>query len=752
MSEELSAEELAAQFAERREAGEHLSVEDFVAAHPKHAEELRGLLELMVDLENVGADRTRPIAPEGPERTNLPDSDYRLVRKLGAGGMGAVFEAVQVSLNRKVAVKLLNSSLLTSAEQRTQFENEAKVIAMLHHPNIVKIYSAGCSEERCYYAMELVEGKGLDECRFTDLRELARIALQAAQALAYAHRCGVLHRDVKPANMLLSAEGNVHIGDFGIAFILSGNEPIVEARGSRSGTLRYMAPERLANGVNTFATDQYAFGATFHELAAGKPLLQAASQHELVKRICAGPAEPLVCGEPEFAAIVNRCLEFAPQDRYADMDEVAADLRRFLNREPVRAFASSPWHRFKLWCRRKPAVAALTFAAAVCAAAFAVSLAVGYVRTKAALHLAEQNAQAADAAISRIFARISEQPPSKKNTELLTALLPYYRMIVEQRNIPASKICEAYGVIGECALRSGDYALAEKAFRRMMKYRSDAYPLNQLAAVLKKRGQFEHADRFSRLVVAGFADSTDAKDRFEVVRALLALSPRPDSPERTRAFRILETLLKENPENAEYRFQYAVLLGGNPRLFHSLRIPGVEPNAAVLLTELAEAHPDNPEYSLALVQLQLRQFRMRRGMSQSRDSLDGALAVAERMLGRWPNDPQIVSAAVRLHSRHIESLFRRGDRTRALKENERLLSILEIQFHNPENSDAIREELIQLQLRRLAMIRRRTSKEEESSLRQKIEKELQHYRGPKLEDFRRQLAGEEPAEPGRADL
>ena len=138
-------------------------------------------------------------------------------------------------------------------------------------------------------------------------------------------------------------------------------------------------------------------------------------------------------------------------------------------------------------------------------------------------------------------------------------------------------------------------------------------------------------------------------------------------------------------------------------------------------------------------------------MSKSRDSLDGALFISERMLGRWPNDPQIVTAAVKLHSRHIESLFRRGDRTRALKENERLLSILEIQFHNPENSDAIREELIQLQLRRLAMIRRRTSKEEESSLRQKIEKELQHYRGPKLEDFRRQLAGEEPAEPGRAE-
>ena len=741
MSDAPSLEEIAAEFLERREAGEPLTPGAFLAEHPEHAEELRGLLELMLDMDRLGTAKTRIIPPEetGPERPNLPDSDYRLIRKIGGGGMGVVFEAVQLSLNRKVAVKLLNSSLLTSAEQRTGFENEAKVIAMLHHPNIVKIYSAGCNEERCYYAMELIEGKGLDSCRFDDLRELARIALQAAQALAYAHRCGVLHRDVKPANMLLDSEGNLHIGDFGIAFILTGNEPVVEAQGSRSGTLRYMASERLAKGVNTFSTDQYSFGATFYELAAGKPLLHAKTPEELKKRICSAPVEPLSCGEPELAAIIGKCLSFDPKDRYANMDEVAADLQRFLNREPVRAFASSPWHRFTLWCRRKPAVAAMTFALLICAAALVASLAAGYVRTRAALRLAERNARTADAAISKIFARVSEQPASRKNTELLSALLPYYQAIVEQRNIPASRIGEAYGVIGECALRSGNYVLAEKAFRNVLKYRPGARSMNRLAAVLKKQGKKAEAEKLSRQVVAEFEKSTDEKERFEAVRALLALSDAPDSAERSRAFGILELLLKDQPGNPEYRFQYAVLLGGNPRLFHSLRIPGVEPNAVVLLSRLAEEHPDNPEYSLALVNLMLRRFRMRRNMRDAPDSLDNALFISERMLGRWPNDPQIVSAAVRLHSRHIESLFRRGDSVRALKENERLLSILEFQFHNPENSDAVREELIQLQLRRLVMIRRRAAKGEEESLRRKIEKELRHYRGPKLEEFRKQL-------------
>ncbi|MBO4303830.1 MAG: protein kinase, partial [Lentisphaeria bacterium] len=741
MSENLSVEEIAAQFLERRDAGETLDTEEFIAAYPEYADELRDLLGLMADMDRVKPDRTQKMTPadSAPARTNLPDSDYRLVRKLGSGGMGVVFEAVQVSLNRKVAVKLLDSSLLPSAEQRTQFENEAKVIAMLHHPNIVKIYSAGCSEERCYYAMELVEGKGLDSCRFTDVRELAKIALQAAQALSYAHKCGVLHRDIKPANMLLDAAGEVHISDFGIAFILSGNEPVVEKEGSRSGTLRYMAPERLSKGVNTFATDQYAFGAAFWELAAGRPFLQADSREALAGKICSGDVEPLSCGEAEFAAILNKCIRFRPEDRYKGMEEVAADLRRFLNHEPVRAFSSSVRHRFVLWCRRKPAVAALTFAALFCAGAFVFSLALGYVRTKRALRLAEENALVADSALSRIFRRVSEQPPSRKNTELLTELLPYYQTIVRQRGTPGAKMEEACAILGECALRSGDYVLAEKAFRRLMKYHSDAYGLNRLAAVLKKRGQTEQADKLSRQVVSKFENSQDEKDRFEVVRALLALSTRPDSPERSLAFRILESLLKEKPDHAEYRFLYAVLLGANPRLFHSLRIPGVEPNAAVLLSSLADAHPDNPEYSLALVELMLRRFRMRRNMRDSRDSLDDAIFISERMLGRWPNDPQIVSAAVKLHSRYISSLFRRGGGPNALKGNERLLGILEILSHNPEYSDAIREELIQLQLNRIAMIRRRGAKKEEESLRRKIENELQHYRGPKLEDFRRQL-------------
>ena len=427
-----------------------------------------------------------------------------------------------------------------------------------------------------------------------------------------------------------------------------------------------------------------------------------------------------------------------PEDqRYSDMDEVAADLRRFLNREPVKACRSTLRHRFALWCHRKPAVAALTFASAGCAAALAISLAAGFIQTRAALKLAERNAQAADAALSRIFARISEQPPSRKNTELLNALLPYYRMIAEQRNIPDSRLCEALEVIGKCALRTGSYDAAEKAYRAMMRYRFDAYPQNRLAEVLKKSGREEEAEQWYRQIVARYEDSTDAADRFEAVRALLALSKAPDSEERSRAFRILETLLKEHPDDPEYRFQYAVLLGDDPRLYRP--IPGVEPNAVKLLARLAEEHPDQPEYGLALVELMNRNFYLMRSFRNSREAVDEAVRLSERMLGRWPNDPQIVSSAVKLHSRYLEVLRKRGNEKKVRKEYERLLGILEILFHNPEISDPVKEELIRLQLRRLRMIRRKGGDEEAEALSAVIARELDHYHGPKHGEFREQL-------------
>ena len=740
MKGKISLEDLVEQFLDQCRSGNVPDIQDFAGAHPEFASELLALLPLVMEMEDWSVEKKQGIMPPVHDFPDLEGDDYRLIRRLGSGGMGVVFEALQLSLNRKVAVKLLSPLLLQDAAQRIQFEHEAHVIARLHHPNIVRIFSAACRPGCCYYAMELIEGKSLDGCEFSNPYEIARIGLQAARAIAYAHRCGILHRDIKPANLLLDEAGEVHVSDFGLAFLLQGRNEVIEKEGAQSGTLRYMSPERLVHGVNTFSSDQYAFGVTLYELVAKSPPFPGLAPEELMERICREPVPPLKCSEPDLAAIINKCVSFRPESRYRSMDELSEDLLHFLNHEPVGASFPSPARRLQLWMKRKPAVAVLSLAAALCAAAFVVALGAGYLQTASALKLAENNAAVADAALSQVFTRIAEQPPSQKNTQLLSALLPYYRMIARGKNLPESKVCEANAVIGECALRTGSYALAEEAFRNMMKFRKDAFPVNQLATALKKQGKDKEATELFRQVADRFAMSERAEDRFETIRALLALSGSPESVERSRAFGMLETLLEDDPDHPEYRFQYAQLLAGNPRLFRERRIPGIEPNAAVLLLQLADAHPERPEYGLALVELMLKKLRYARNFREhNQRELADTVNLSERLLGRWPNDPQVISGMVRLHARYIGALRREGKNAWARRESDRLQGILEVLFYNPEISDAVKESLIRLQLQRLKLLRHDGRSYEGEDLRKKISRELGFYHGPMLRVFREEL-------------
>ncbi len=727
MSESPSFEELIEQFLDQCRLGGAPAVDAFAELHPEHAARLRELLPLLLQMEDCSVDKTRKMAPQSSAFPDFSGTDYTLLRKIGSGGMGVVFEALQISLNRKVAVKLLASSLVADAAQRESFENEARVIAMLHHPNIVKVLSAGCSPERCYYAMELIEGKGLDRCKFDDLREVARIGLQAAKALAYAHSCGIMHRDIKPGNLLLDAKGEVHVSDFGLAFVLQGSGEVVEKEGARSGTLRYMSPERLAHGVNTFSTDQYSFGATLYELVTNAPMLPEKTPGELIERICREPVPPLKCAEPDLAAIINKCLNYHPENRYHSMEELAEDLRRFLHHEPVEAANASPLRRLRLWMKRKPAVAALSMASLLFLLGFVAALTVGYVRTAAALKLAERNAATANATLASIFGHIETQTPTAGGSALLSTLLPYYQEIAEQRNLPQEQLAEANNIVGTSALRSGNYPLAETAFRRLSELRGDAFPLNQLAEALRKQGKTEEAETISRQVVERYPGSSEA------VRALLALS------EPQQAFEGVKELLRAAPANPEYRFLYAVILGGNPRLFAE-RIPGVEPNAVTLLNQLAGEHPNRPEYGLELVDLMNRRLRYARNFT-GRDwkDLEMALELSDQLLGRFPNTPKVVSSVVQLRNAYIGALRRKGDPAEARKETERLQGMLEILAHNSETPDAARECLIRMQLERLERLVGDKRSDAANRLAAVIRNELKRYTGPQLPEFQQSL-------------
>ena len=728
MSENTAFEDLVEQFLERCRLGDTPDIQVYAAQYPEHAEHLKELLPLLLQMEACAGEKVRQNHPGATDLPELNGTDYQLLRKIGSGGMGVVFEARQISLNRNVAVKILATTLLADSAQRKMLENEAQVIAMLHHPNIVKVLSADCKSERCFYAMELIQGKGLDQCEFHDLRELAKIALQAAKALAYAHSCNVLHRDIKPANLLLDADGEVHVSDFGLAFILRTPNGVQENLGTQSGTLRYMAPERLAHGINTFAGDQYSFGVTFYELIAKHPVISGKNPKELIARIIREPLPALTCAEPDLAAIINKCIRFHPAERYAGMDDLAEDLQRFLNHEAVAAANPSPIRRFRLWAKRKPAVAALSLAGIVLLGAFVAALLVGYIRTNAARKLAERNAANANATLSDIFTHIERQTPSAGGSELLARLMPYYQDIAQQRKLPEEQIVNANIMAGTAAMRSGNYQIAESAFHQVVSMQPDASVLNQLAEALKKQGKTAEAQRIFRQITEEYPDSNEAVYAFQA------------QGEYDKAFALVQKLLESEPKNPEYRFQYALLLGTHPQLFRSARIAGVEPNAVTLLNELAGEYPDRPEYGLALVDLMCRKMQyVRRFREQDWKELDLALALSDRLLGRFPNTPGVVSSVIELRQLYITALRRNGDLSTGRKETERLQGMLEILLHSPETPDAAKESLLTMQFERLELLSARKQSEAFALLTSKIRRELNEYHGAKSEEFQKTL-------------
>jgi len=282
--------------------------------------------------------------------------DFQIVSFLGSGGMGTVYVARQLSLGRDVAVKVVP---VGGTHARPE---EARTAAQLHHPNIVQVFSAGGDATAAWFAMELVKGESADRHAFSSIEEVARLGIAVAEALAYAHRCGILHRDVKPSNIFIGDDGMVKLGDFGLACLVS--DGVMD----KSGTKRYMAPEVLNGGEVSEAGDQYSLGVTLRELAVR----------------CGGNVPR------DFAAIAEKAMSDEVASRYESVELLLFDLRRFLAHQPVAANPPSVLRRFRLFARRNPFAACGVGAAAVLLAAFVAALVVGYVRTARALAEAER--------------------------------------------------------------------------------------------------------------------------------------------------------------------------------------------------------------------------------------------------------------------------------------------------------------------------------------------------------------------------
>lgn len=397
-------------------AGQRPSRGRFLDAHPEVASVLAEYLDAIDFLQSASPELQPASDPQSANPTLAsPLGDFRLLREVGRGGMGVVYEAVQLSLGRRVALKVLPFASALDVRRLQRFRNEAQAAAQLRHPHIVAVHAVGCERGVHYYAMDYVEGPTLAEIirerrrlaglslREQDIRDneataaeappvgddiptrpapssasdppalyfpnAARWIAQAADALEYAHQMGVIHRDVKPANLLVDGRDEVWVADFGLAQVL--NDTRLTRTGDVLGTLRYMSPEQ-AQGDSTLVgprSDVYSLGATLYELLTLETVVHGNTREELLRQIVGeeprrlrqfNPAVPV-----ELETITLKALSKAPEERYSSAGELAADLHRFLSDQPIRAKPPTLAQRWRRWAARHRSVVAFALVTVV---------------------------------------------------------------------------------------------------------------------------------------------------------------------------------------------------------------------------------------------------------------------------------------------------------------------------------------------------------------------------------------------------
>jgi eukaryotic-like serine/threonine-protein kinase len=434
---------LAAYLAEL-EAGRRPSRKELLESYPEIAESLADWFHVVEFVhfaaESGYSDRPVPLSVDAlPADTML--GEYRLVREIGRGGMGIVYEAQQVSLGRRVALKVLSGTAALDPMKLQRFRVETQAVAQLNHPHIVPIFAVGSERGTHFYAMQFIDGPTLAEvihqqqrfgqrasgavdeaptssvtmpiapkpvaaadARLTSgasaltefspsgfggsgsssfrsrgaFRALARLAIQAAEALAHAHAMGILHRDIKPSNLLVDGRGNLWVTDFGLARFQ--DEPGMTRTGDLLGTLRYIAPE-LVQGhrvVHDPRSDSYSLGATLYELLTLRPVFDGRDRQVLLRQIAQEEPVPPSRIDPaiprDLETIVLKAMDKEPERRYATAQELADDLERYLEDKPIRARRPTLTERTAKWARRHSAVLTATAAVAFIALAIAAPL------------------------------------------------------------------------------------------------------------------------------------------------------------------------------------------------------------------------------------------------------------------------------------------------------------------------------------------------------------------------------------------
>jgi eukaryotic-like serine/threonine-protein kinase len=587
------------------EAGEAPDRDEWLARHPTLADELA---EFFADLDGVDqlARPLRQIAAPVSGEVHGTLGDFRIMREVGRGGMGVVYEAEQMSLGRRVALKVLPFAATMDQKQLQRFKNEARAAAGLHHEHIVPVHGVGCERGVHYYAMQFIDGQTLAEviaeqrgsskavekgskgegekaaanCPAPPLpsspaptsetspiaaistkkgkspfRRIAEIIAQAADALEYAHSMGVVHRDVKPANLLMDDAGKIWVTDFGLARF--GADAGLTVSGDLLGTLRYMSPEQALakHGLVDHRTDVYSLGATLYELLTRRPAVDGADKQEVLHNIAfADPAPPRKFDKSipaELETVTLKALAKDPAQRYATAQELADDLKRFLNDEPVRAKRPTPGQRAAKWARRHRAmVLVVTAMLALGVLGLGVSLLFILQAYRAET---EQRRQAvakkelARSIVDEMYTEIAEEWYSRlphmtevRRHFLLKALKQYEQFAEDDATDPRDRQGKgkAFKRVGDIQFLLGNHAEAEKA-------------------------HWEAIGIFERLVGDCPGEPpyrADLASAHISLGNLLERTQRPDQAEQAygQAQGLLQRLTEESPGTADYRLALAI--------------------------------------------------------------------------------------------------------------------------------------------------------------------------------------------------
>jgi serine/threonine protein kinase/tetratricopeptide (TPR) repeat protein len=554
-------------------------VELLLKEHPEHAEQLRQVLpamEIMASLKAIDGSGSLLESPstgfEAIDERSLDEAvlgDFRLVREIGRGGMGIVYEAIQLSLQRRVAVKVLPLAGVIDQRAMARFQNEARAAATLFHPHIVPVLFVGVERGVHFYAMNLIAGQSLaeiipavhpqptkkaseppktdEEVRPSEIatrpiaaastlrserprdfaRRIAEIGMQIASGLHFAHEHGIVHRDVKPGNILMDEHGKAWITDFGLARLEA--DPGMTASGDLLGTLRYMSPEQVSGRAAAVdqRTDVYALGATLYELATGQPLFAGHDRHGLTQAILNDEPRAPRSLQPalprDLETIILKAVEKDRQDRYPTAAAMADDLQRFCQDEAIHARRPSRLALVARWTRRHGAILlAVAVTLLLCATVSALMVTGAWRRERHQRVIAEDHLALARTAVDKMYTNVAttwlanDPALSSMQKDFLRDGLAIYEQLAESGgNRPAdqSHVSIAHLRIAEIRSALGEHVAAAESLERSIAILQDLSAEDPDDASL--RGQLIETNQTAALTYHEIGDYENARRALE---------------------------------------------------------------------------------------------------------------------------------------------------------------------------------------------------------------------------------------------